>query len=131
MSSSKSNKKYKDTKFHLFGSLFTVKFIDSIKKIEGTLKQDTNYEGFKYGLFIPDKQVIYIATKDSEGNNLDDSIIKITLLHEIFHAIFTTGCYNNSSSDEPLVEWTARCLFSLLDQNFITANFNLCKENVG
>ena len=39
------------------------------------------------------------------------------MLHELTHSILDTGGYNNSSSDEPLVEWIARCLNSLLKQN--------------
>jgi hypothetical protein len=30
------------------------------------------------------------------------------------HAIFGEGCYTASNNDEPLVEWTARCLQDIL-----------------
>ena len=126
MSSKKNNKPYKDTSFNLFGSFYTVKFIDSISKLEE--KESSTNRNFIYGITFPDKQTIYIAIKDRDGNQLPANIIKTTLLHELVHAIFNTGCYHNSSLDEPLVEWTARCILSLLDQKFFTANFNIYKQ---
>ena len=125
MSGKKNNKPYKDTSFHLFGSFYTVKFIDSVAKLEED--EGKTSKKFIYGVNIPEKQTIYISTKDRDGNLLSDNIIKTTLLHEMVHAIFDTGCYHDSNLDEPLVEWTARCILTLLDQKFFTANFNLCK----
>lgn len=127
MSGKKNNKPYKDTSFHLFGSLYTVKFIDSVAKLEEE-NGDKISKKFIYGVNIPEQQTIYISTKDRDGNPLSDNIIKTTLLHEMVHAIFDTGCYHDSNQDEPLVEWTARCILTLLDQKFFTANFNLCKQ---
>lgn len=126
MSGKKNNKPYKDTSFHLFGSFYTVKFIDSVSKLEE--KEGRTSRNFLYGITFPEKQTIYISTKDRDGNLLSDSVIKATLLHEMVHAIFDAGCYHDSNLDEPLVEWTARCILSLLDQKFFTANFNLCKQ---
>ena len=37
-----------------------------------------------------------------------------TLLHEINHAILNSGQYFDTNSDEPLVEWIARCYYSIL-----------------
>lgn len=46
---------------------------------------------------------------------MDKSDAKITLLHELIHAILDEGQYSNASNDEPMVEWLARCLKSLMD----------------
>ena len=46
---------------------------------------------------------------------MDKSEAKITLLHELIHAILDEGQYHNSSENEPMVEWLARCLKSLMD----------------
>lgn len=41
------------------------------------------------------------------------------MLHEIVHSIFQTGQYMSCDNDEPLVEWTARCLKALKQQHII------------
>ena len=41
--------------------------------------------------------------------------MKLTLLHELIHAVLDEGQYGNVSADEPMVEWLARCIKSLLD----------------
>lgn len=46
---------------------------------------------------------------------MDKSDAKITLIHELIHAILDEGQYGNASNDEPMVEWLARCLKSLMD----------------
>lgn len=88
----------KTKKFDLFGSEWTIKFIDSIKDEE-------NPNDIIYGRTDLKKRIIYIST---EG--IKESEQKITLYHELFHAILTSGQYNTCSSDEPLVEWLARSL---------------------
>lgn len=45
--------------------------------------------------------------------------MKLTFLHELMHVILSTGQYNNCNNDEPLVEWLARCIYSLKNQNII------------
>jgi len=46
---------------------------------------------------------------------MSKSETKITLLHELLHAILDEGQYFAQSEDEPMVEWLARCLKSLMD----------------
>ena len=48
-----------------------------------------------------------------------DLEIYITLVHEIIHAILDTGQYFEESQKEPLVEWIARCIISLLKQDIL------------
>ena len=41
------------------------------------------------------------------------------LIHECIHAILDEGQFFDESSNEPLVEWLARCIYSLKKQKVI------------
>lgn len=58
---------------------------------------------------------ITLARLDYEGNSMSRGEAKITLLHELLHAILDEGQYSAQSEDEPMVEWLARCLKFLMD----------------
>jgi hypothetical protein len=62
---------------------------------------------------------IYVSLKNSEDKPLPDNEIWDTVAHEIVHAIFMTGQYNNCNTDEPLVEWTAKCMRQLIKQKIM------------
>ena len=99
-----------DFYFTIFNTTWTVSFIDNFKNEtkEGEFKfGDTNYELNK----------IRIATKTKEGQLLAEKTIKLTVLHEIMHAICGTGQYNAYSEDEPFIEWLANCIYSLKQQD--------------
>ena len=98
-----------DFYFTIFNTTWTVSFIDNFKNEtkEGEFKfGDTNYELNR----------IRIATKTKEGKLLAEKTIKLTVLHEIMHAICGTGQYNAYSEDEPFIEWLANCVYSLKQQ---------------
>ena len=98
-----------DFYFKIFNSTWTVTFIDNFKEEtkEGELRfGDTNYELNK----------IRIATKTKEGQPLAEKTIKLTVLHEIMHAICGVGQYNAYSEDEPFIEWLANCIYSIKEQ---------------
>ena len=98
-----------DFYFTIFNTTWTVSFIDNFKNEtkEGEFKfGDTNYELNK----------IRIATKTKEGQLLAEKTIKLTVLHEIMHAICGTGQYNGYSEDEPFIEGLANCIYSLKQQ---------------
>ena len=98
-----------DFYFTIFNTTWTVSFIDNFKNEtkEGEFKfGDTNYELNK----------IRIATKTKEGQLLAEKTIKLTVLHEIMHAICGTGQYNDYSNDEPFIEWLANCIYSIKEQ---------------
>lgn len=101
-------KEWKDFEFELFGTRWKVSFIDKAKETETT---------YQLGNCRAINGTIWVATQDNEGNPLTKRAIRINILHELTHAILDTGKYNNSSMDEPLVEWVARCINSLLEQN--------------
>ena len=95
--------------FKIFNYTWTVNFIDNFKEEtkEGEFKfGDTNYELNK----------IRIATKTKEGQPLAEKTIKLTVLHEIMHAICGVGQYNTYSEDEPFIEWLANCIYSIKEQ---------------
>lgn len=99
----------KDEKFNLFGSEWTIKYVDVIPRDD---------DGFCFGLTDYVGRVISIATKGREGELIPKSELRLTKGHEIMHAILGTGCYS-VTNDEPLVEWLGRCVTSLLDQKVL------------
>ena len=98
-----------DFYFTIFNTTWTVSFIDNFKNEtkEGEFKfGDTNYELNK----------IRIATKTKEGQLLAEKTIKLTVLHEIMHAICGVGQCNDYSNDEPFIVWLANCIYSIREQ---------------
>lgn len=107
-SKEKIKMKSKDFNFELFGSIWKVKFIDNVK--------DNGDGTCQLGNTNSMNQTITISTKDMEGNSLSEDTVTMTLYHELVHCIFDTGAYMDCTDNEPLVEWTARCINSLLKQ---------------
>lgn len=103
--------KLKDRKFDLFGTEYTIEYVNKIE----TVSEDV----FTSGCTNPAAHTIKIAKKDYNGNEVNPNEHKITLLHELLHAILDGGQYRQESNDEPMVEWIARCLKSLMDQKVI------------
>lgn len=99
----------KNTKVDLFGTTVTIQIMDVVKNDDG---DDI------YGKYNMNTKNIYVA-RYINGEKLKDSEIKITILHELVHAIFNIGQYKHSCDDEPLVEWTARCLFKLINKKVL------------
>ena len=95
--------KLHNKKIDIFGTKYTIKIVDRIEDENG------QYRGMSYH----GKLIIELARYADNIRISDNEIIK-TLLHEINHAILATGQYFNSNDDEPLVEWLARCYYSIL-----------------
>ena len=95
--------KLHNKKIDIFGTKYTIKIVDRI--------QDDNaaYDGSTYH----DSLIIKIAKYVNNAKISNEEMTR-TLLHEINHAIFTSGQYLDSNADEPLVEWVARCYYSIL-----------------
>ena len=100
----------KNKSFNIFGSKYRIKFVDNV------LDEESNWI---YGKTDVISKEILISTKLSNGRDVQENEILITLYHEIIHAILLIGQYTNSSSDEPLVEWLARCILSLKNQKIL------------
>ena len=100
-----------DFYFKIFNSMWTVSFVDKIP-----LEEFEENEGLLFGRTYSENNKILIATKNSKCTIIPETTIKLTVLHEIMHAILIAGQYNSCSDDEPLVEWLANCIYSLLEQ---------------
>ena len=96
--------KLHNKKIDIFGTKYTIKIVDRIEQDNNAL-----YSGITYH----DSNIIEIARYANNAKISNEEMIKV-LLHEINHAILTSGQYLNSNSDEPLVEWIARCYYSIL-----------------
>lgn len=112
MEEKKKKKVWRDFKFDLFGTTWYVKFVSDIKRFNQCPQDGQFYYGYTDAIH----NVVYIELMDSNGNALDDKVVTVTLFHELTHCILGTGAYENPNSDEPLVEWTGRCIYSMLKQ---------------
>ena len=100
---------FNNKQFDIFGTVFTIKLVD-------TLDEDDN--NLHYGLTEGNTKEIRISKEVMKAKQ-PNSEIYITLVHEIIHAILDTGQYIEESEKEPLVEWLARCIISLLKQDIL------------
>ena len=100
----------KNKSFSIFGTRYRIKFMDKVLDEEGN---------WVYGRIDTSSKEIQVSIKLSNGKDVQENEILITLCHEIIHAILLTGQYMRSSEDEPLVEWLARCILSLKNQKIL------------
>ena len=100
----------KNKSFNIFGSKYRIKFVDNVLNEEGD---------WTYGKIDIHSKEIQVSIKLSNGKDMQENEILITLYHEIIHAILSAGQYINSCNDEPLVEWLARCILSLKNQKIL------------
>ena len=97
-------------KFKVFESPWTIKFQERV-----TTETEDGRIVWAFGIAKPAERKIFISTKTDEGVAIPASELKLTALHELMHAVFVTGQYLQANSDEPLVEWLARCIFSFMN----------------
>lgn len=95
---------YKDRTVDIFGSKWKLKFVDAIEIDDGASVD---------GLTDSTNRIISVDVNQTK-NEAD-----ITLLHELIHAILNTGQYLNASRDEPMVEFLARGIQSLIKQGVL------------
>lgn len=107
-------KELKDKKFNLFGKKYTLKFVDTLDD-DPHIKEEGDV---LYGITIHPFGEIKVS-KSIKDKVRDDDDLEITKLHELFHAILDAGAYHNLNGDEPLVEWLARCTWTLKKQGVI------------
>ena len=99
--------KLHNKKIDIFGTKYTIKIVD-------TLDTETDTEVKRYaGVTYHDNLTIEIARNIGDFKVSNEDMTR-TLLHEINHAIFATGQYLQTNNDEPLIEWLARCMYSLI-----------------
>lgn len=100
---------FNNKQFDVFGTVFTIKLVDTLDEEDNNL-----HYGFTEGNIKEikiSKEVVKAKQPDSE--------LYLTLVHEIIHAILDTGQYLEESQKEPLIEWLARCIISLLKQDIL------------
>jgi hypothetical protein len=95
--------KYKNFSIDFFGTKFRIEFVDDMILID---------DKGCWGITDSVKGIIKVATT-ANGRQLSQEEIRLTLYHELVHAIFFAGLYHGSNEDEPLVEWLAKCLNQL------------------
>lgn len=100
---------FNNKQFDIFGTIFTIKLVDTLDEEDNLLH---------YGITEGNTKEIRIS-KEVMKTKQPDSEIYITLVHEIIHAVLDTGQWIEESQKEPLVEWLARCIISLLKQDIL------------
>ena len=105
--------KLHNKKIDIFGTKYTIKIVDRIESDDGVC----------YGTTYHDSHIIKIA-KYMNNTKISNEEMTRTLLHEINHAIFTSGQYLDSNADEPVVEWVARCYCSILFKQKIFKDYD-------
>lgn len=100
---------FNNKQFDIFGTIFTIKLVDTLDEEDKLLH---------YGLTEGNTKEISISKEVMKAKQ-PNSEIYVTLVHEIIHAILDTGQYLEESQKEPLVEWLARCIISLLKQDIL------------
>lgn len=98
---------YKNRTIKIFNSTYKLSFVKDIKS--------ENPDRTTMGETDSNLKTIKIRVLNREGKPIPKQELEITLLHELFHAILDEGQYLNSSEDETLVEWLARCTKHLID----------------
>lgn len=109
-----------DIKFKVFESPWVIKFQEQV-----FTETEDGREVWAFGIAKPAERKIFISTKTEEGIAIPASEIKLTMLHEVMHAILMTGQYLQANQDEPLVEWLARCIFSMISSKTINKIDNI------
>ena len=107
-------KEIKDKKFNLFGKKYTLKFVDTLDD-DPYIKEEGDV---LYGITIHPYGEIKVSKSVKDKARTEDEI-EITKFHELFHAMFDAGAYHDLNGDEPLVEWLARCTWTLKKQGVI------------
>lgn len=100
----------KNKTINIFGSKYKIKYIDKVYDEEGN---------WIYGKVDTSNKEILISTLLQDNKPVQREEVEISLYHEIYHAILITGQYMQCSNNEPLVEWLARCTYSLIKQNVL------------
>ena len=104
-------KSWKNFKFDLFGDVWEVRFV------KGWIKDEENH--WYAGMTYHGSRRIDVCVSDDNDKKRSDDEIGDTLLHEIMHAInssgqYVQGNYDETCNSEPYVEWVAKCIWSLI-----------------
>lgn len=100
----------KNKTVNIFGSKYRIKYVDKV--------YDENNNWIYGKVNIANKEIL-ISTLLHNDKPVQEEEIEISLYHELYHAILMTGQYMSCNDDEPLVEWLARCTYSLIKQKIL------------
>lgn len=100
-------KEFKNKKIKIFDTTYKIIFKDKVFNDE---------DRWVYGCCCQCKKEILISLKCYDDSPLYVNEIETTIMHEIIHAILDECCYVEISSNEPAVEWLAKCLIQLKKQ---------------
>lgn len=99
-------------KFKIFGEPWRIKWVDCIRNPE-------NPDLWRFGETDTGEHTIRISTNTIKGTPLKARSLEVTKAHELVHAILDEGQFIEESVNEPLVEWLAKCIVSLKEQNVL------------
>lgn len=99
-------------KINLFGTYWKIEYVNVLR--------DENGNEIMGWCDVTHKAIQIALTYN--GQLLEDEEIRISLFHEIIHAILMAGQYNNESMNEPMVEWIARCFNQMHKDKQIISN---------
>ena len=104
----------KNRKFKIFGQTWKLNFVDDI-----VLNSADGEEIHPKGTSNWEVSKIEIRKNSIEGKPFDEETIKISILHELMHALLDEGMFKDESQNEQLVEYLAKGVNSLLNQHVI------------
>lgn len=106
--------------FKVFNTKYNVVFTEEPTQLEN--------DNFEFGNCRPTETYVTVAKNGIDKKPLDKQDYEKNAMHEIAHAILGEGGYINTSDDEPLVEWLARCMYDIVvNQDFFEIR-NECKH---
>lgn len=111
----------KNREVDIFGTKYSIIYANKVTDVK---EQEHAMDGYNdgevlWGITDHDTKQIVVSTKNNLGKPRDKDDMERTLYHELMHAILVSGQYLNPNNDEPLVEWLARCIYSLKQQKIL------------
>ena len=123
----------KEKKINLLGTEYTIKIVDRISNDNelfynsNSYDHNNNNDSFIEGECNNAERCLTIATRKINGDFLSEFDFKKNLWHELVHSFLSEGQYLDSNRDEPLVEWLARCIVSVISQG--VCDIDNCETN--
>ena len=102
----------KTKKFKVFGEPWTIKWVKCIIN-------PNNPDLWRWGESNNALHEIRVSQECIDGTPIPERTQELTKLHELVHCMLDEGQYTNESQNEGLVEWLAKCILSLKEQNVI------------
>lgn len=99
-------------KFKIFGEPWKIKWVKCITNPD-------NPEQWRWGETNNATHLIRVSQECIDGTPIPFRTQEITRFHEMVHVMLDEGQYCQESQNEALVEWLAKCLVSLKEQNML------------